>query len=157
MPKNNIEPKLGGRFAFGFGGDPGPEQSGFISEFEPPRVVEFLYGNGNRMRYELHPIDGGTRLYLLDAFAPTFRHDESLSEETGGDLPEGLDTAWRPGFMAGFMIALVNLDGYLAGNGPSLRDAEEMVRRVRAGHHGNEWLALTDEYRRLISESIPRS
>ncbi len=157
MPRNKIEPKPGGRFAFGFGGDPGLAQSGIISEFEPPRVVEFLYGNGNRLRYELHPIEGGTRLYLVDAFDPAFRHDDSLSEQAGGDAPGGLDTPWRPGFMAGFLIALINLDGYLAGKGPTLRDAEEMVRRVHAGEPDKDWSALTDEYRKLISESIPRA
>ena len=156
MPRNVIEPRQGGRFAFGFGGDPGPAQSGIISLFEPPRVVEFLYDNGNRMRYELHPIEGGTRLYLVDAFDPAFEHEPGLSEETGGDLPGGLDTPWRPGFMAGFLIALTNLDRYLAGNGPTLQDAEEMVRRVRAGESDEHWLALTGEYRQLIRESIPR-
>ena len=48
--------------------------------------------------------------------------------------------------MAGFLIALTNLDRYLAGNGPTLQDAEEMVRRVRAGESDEHWLALTGEY-----------
>ena len=157
MPRNQIEAKLGGRFAFGFGGEPGPAQSGVISEFDPPRLVEFLYDNGNRLRYELHPIDGGTRLYLTDAFNPALRHADGLSQEPGADLPGGVDTPWHPGFMAGFLIALINLDGYLAGKGPTLQDAEDMVRRVHAGEHSDDWLALTDEFRKLIRDSIPRA
>jgi uncharacterized protein YndB with AHSA1/START domain len=157
MPRNKIEPKLGGRFAFGFGNDPGAEWSGVISEFEPPRVVEFRYNNGNRLRYELHAIEGGTRLCLVDAYDPAFEREESFSDEAGADLPGGLDTPWRPGFMAGFQIALKNLDGYLAGKGPTLRDAEEMVRRVHAGEYDKGWVALTDEYRKLIRETIPRA
>jgi uncharacterized protein YndB with AHSA1/START domain len=157
MPRNKIEAKPGGRFAFGFGGDPGSTWSGVISEFDPPRALEFRYHNGNRLRYELRPIDGGTRLYLVDAFDPAFRHDDKTSQKAGADQPGGPDTPWRPGFMAGFLIALINLDGYLAGKGPTLQDAEEMVRRVHAGESDKNWLALTDEYRKLISESIPHA
>jgi uncharacterized protein YndB with AHSA1/START domain len=157
MPRNKIEPALGGRFAFGFGGDPGPEQSGVISKFDPPRVVEFLYDKGGWMRYELQAIEGGTRLHLIQAFDPAFRHDDGLSQAAGGDLPGGPDTPWRPGFMAGFLMALINLDAYVAGRGPTLQDAEEMVRRVHAGQPDEKWLALTGDYRKLIAETIPRA
>jgi hypothetical protein len=37
-----------------------------------------------------------------------------------------------------------------------LRDAEKMVRRVHAGEFASDWLALTDEYRTLIRQTIPQ-
>jgi hypothetical protein len=120
-------------------------------------VIDFQYDNGNHMRFELHGIAGGTRLYFIDSYPADFRHADDMSRDAGGDLPGGPDTPWRPGFMAGFLIALVNLDAYVAGQGPTLEDAEEMVKRVHAGEHGSDWLQLTDEYRKLIRETIPSS
>jgi len=155
MPKNRIEANLGGRFAFGFGGEPGTEWDGTITEYTPPEVVDFAYDFGAHMRFELQPIEGGTRLYFIHSFPPDFRHEDDGSRVAGGDLPGGPDTPWRPGFMAGFMTGLINLDSYVEGRGPTVEDQWEMVKRVHSGDFGPEGVQLTDEYRKLVRDTIP--
>ena len=155
MPKNRIEARLGGRFHFTFGQEDDPrEWSGTVAEFTPPEVVDFAYDNGGHMRFELHPIEGGTRLYFIQSFSPDFRQDD-MSHKAGGDLPGGPDTPWRPGFMAGFLIGLIDLDAYVAGHGPTVKDQEEMVERTHAGGHGSDWVTLTEAYRKLVRKTIP--
>ncbi len=124
-------------------------------EFTPPQIVDFSYDDGGNMRFELHPIEGGTRLYFIQSFLPEFRHTDGLEDQPGGDLPGGPDTPWRPGFMAGFMIGLIDLEAYVAGRGPTVEDQWEMVKRVHAGDHGTDWLKLTEAYRKLVGETIP--
>lgn len=167
MPTNRIEAKLGGRFLFTFGGpsDPGA-WSGTITAFTPPNVVEYTFdldvatgekpqprARSRRMRFELHPFEGGTRLYFIHSFPHDFRQDPSSA--VGGDLPGGPDTPWRPGFMSGFLLALIDLDAHVAGHGPTVEDQQEMVKRVHAGIHRSDWLKLTEAYCALIRATIP--
>ena len=78
-----------------------------------------------------------------------------MAHKAGGDLPGGPDTPWRPGFMAGFLIGLIDLDAYVAGHGPTVKDQEEMVERTHAGGHGSDWVTLTEAYRKLVRKTIP--
>jgi uncharacterized protein YndB with AHSA1/START domain len=64
MGASKVEPFVGGRFETMLGG---PHAStGRVTEWEPPRVLEFTWSNTHApdsvVRYELSPMDGGTRL-----------------------------------------------------------------------------------------------
>ena len=81
------------------------------------------------MRFELQPVDGGTKLYFTQFFPAGFKHADGMpeNERLGSDLPGGPDTPWRPGLLAGFHGSLTSLGTYLDGIGPTF---EEMLATV---------------------------
>ena len=113
-----VEPRLGGRCEFWFGG-PNPviadheagdrstwAFSGTITEFTPPRIVHYQLAD-SALRFELTPIDGGTQLVFLHSFSPDFRVPQvTAGADDSYEAPGGPDSPWRPGFMAGFHVML---------------------------------------------------
>ena len=54
-----------------------------------------------------------------------------VADDPGGDLPGGLDTAWRPGFLVGFHHMVDRLDDFLRGTW-TLADNRREGERFRA-------------------------
>ena len=130
-----VEPRLGGRCEFWFGGpnpaivDHEPEDrstwayAGTITEFVPPRVVHYQLGD-SALRFELTPVEGGTQLVFLHAFSPDFHAPQLTAERTTPTRRRVARIRRAPGFMAGFHVMLTQLEAFLDGS----RTAEEGAR-----------------------------
>ena len=150
LPHCRVDRRLGGHWAFTFGGpDLAEAVTGAILAWDPPRLVD--YGG---MRFELEALAKDlTRLTFIHTIAG--KADNKPSNQIGGDLPGGPDTPWRPGFVAGFHAMLDDLAGWLDGTlqPPELIDGAHPAHR---GVHEPRWLALVDVYREHIRQTLPR-
>ncbi len=153
LPHITIEPRLGGRATFTWGGPPDHPTTTEIRAWDPPRLVD--YGG---LRFELAALDDGTtELTFIQSFRTDFRQDQSTVPpgDPGGDLPGGPDTPWRPGFVGGFHLMLDNLATLLSGE---LAPSESRID----GHAPNtlavyppDWVWLCHVYRQHIKATIP--
>jgi uncharacterized protein YndB with AHSA1/START domain len=95
--RGRLDPRVGGAYWFGDDGF-----QGVVGQIEPPRLLRLDDANqGTRFRYELEEVAGGTRMRFVHHIPPGGPYAEFL-DDLGGDLPGGLDTPWRPGFVGGF-------------------------------------------------------
>ena len=142
-----LDPRVGGRYWFGDDGF-----QGAVTAIEPPRRLALTDDNmGQTFVYELSESGTGTRMRFIHRFAPGGAFEEKpdpgvgaeRSWELGGDLPGGLDTPWRPGFVAGFHDMFDRLTGFLAGETPGQGEGRE------------PWFELTRIYRDYIRQATP--
>jgi uncharacterized protein YndB with AHSA1/START domain len=142
-----LDPRVGGRYWFGDDGF-----QGAVTAIEPPRRLALADDNpGQTFAYELSEAETGTQMRFLHRFSPGAAFEEKpdpsvgaeRSWELGGDLPGGLDTPWRPGFVAGFHDMFDRLGAFLAGD-------EEGARGNQA-----RWSELIGVYRDHIRQAIP--
>src|ERR1700721_2677697 len=116
--KGRLEPRPGGRFWFGDDGFQGAVQA-----IEPPRLLRLGDDNGESFQYTLTRVAGGTRMQFLHRIPPRGPGSEipdpggsgEATFDFGGDLPGGLDTPWRPGFVGGFHGMFDELTDFLDG------------------------------------------
>jgi hypothetical protein len=151
LPETKVERRLGGTCGFGWGGP--AEELATVTVWEPPTTVEYTHGDGSYMRFDLEAHDAHTMLRFTMHFLPA-PNNAPVDGDPGGDLPGGLDTAWRPGFLAGFHDFVDRLGPYLSGEW-SLEDTRrELERTVSEGFDAEE-LALQARYRQHILDTIP--
>jgi len=62
------EREAGAKLRFTFPFDEAPVMDGEMLVYDPPSVLEFIWGEGDQLRFELRPDEGGTVLTLLDTF-----------------------------------------------------------------------------------------
>lgn len=165
MPVAEIEPRLGGRCRFSWGGPLAAAEEFTVMVFEPPRRVR--YGNAKcAIEFLLQPEGATTRLTFLHLFASDHR-SQAIDDEPGGGLPAGPDTPWRPGFVAGFHVALDNLRRHLNAQLSPERIAAlsaERVARANAGDKSqsegvgdiNAWQELVKVYGEVLRQACPR-
>jgi uncharacterized protein YndB with AHSA1/START domain len=158
LPEARVDARLGGECAFGWGGPVDAEGATreTITVFEPPTAVQFTSADGSFMRFDLRADGpGATELSFTLHFLPS--GDGAMEDYPGGDLPAGPDTAWRPGFVAGFHEMLDQLGGFLAGEW-TLADNLEGLKAFEADPAGSadhqHWV---DVYRTHIRDTIPAS
>jgi uncharacterized protein YndB with AHSA1/START domain len=166
----------------------GPAQSIFyetkISVLDPKTLVQHDNvppGDAGYMRFELAEHPDGSRLDFVQHFDPAASFPEYPDPEmSGGDLPGGSDTPWRPNFVGGFHAILDNLGNLLDGapleRGQETSDpfARELIdqwllRQVRFEglgeataaeyrrqlHGTGRWMELNKIYRKHIRKTIP--
>ena len=156
LPVTHVERRLGGRCSFTWGGPHKPEQLGEVTVFDPPRAIQYTFGDPRSfLRFELTPVAGGTDLAFTHSFAPgTGTTPFEPSDEYGADLPAGPGSPWRPGFVAGYHAMLDQLDTYLRGEWT----AADTAASLEAHHeHGpsDDSRALIDVYREHIAATCP--
>jgi uncharacterized protein YndB with AHSA1/START domain len=153
LPESRVEPRLGGRCAFGWGGpaDDPVATTGEVTVFDPPSTIEFSFEDGSTMRFDLARDAGGTKL----SFTLHFRlPGEKVEEWPGGDLPAGPDTPWRPGFLAGFHQMLDELELFLRGEWTAT-NRQHHLAEFAAGRPDPEHLRLIDVYREHVATHCP--
>ncbi len=182
--KGRLDPRPGGRFWFGDDGFQGAVQA-----IEPPRLLRLGDDKGDTFQYTLTSVDGGTRMQFIHHIPPggpgtEFPDPGGTGEATfdfGGDLPGGLDTPWRPGFVGGFHDHFDRLGDHLndvlpgarlpptrmstfvynwATKAPGLNDIapDETERRLevfRSLRARERWFELIGLYRAHIRATIP--
>jgi uncharacterized protein YndB with AHSA1/START domain len=145
----SVEPREGGRCSFTWGGD--EEQVGVVRDVEPPRRIVYDLET-SYLRFELEPVDGGTRLVLVHGFTPGAHLEPQ--DWPGGDQPGGEDCPWRPGFSQGFHVMLDALGILLDGAAPAFENVLDWLAAT-----GNDLDAVVDEhvstYREHIREHCP--
>jgi uncharacterized protein YndB with AHSA1/START domain len=67
-----LEPVVGGAVSYGRADDGEAMPDGEITEYDPPRVLAYSWGE-DLLRFELHPRDGGCLLVLTHAFDDRFK------------------------------------------------------------------------------------
>jgi hypothetical protein len=132
--------------------------------FEPPRRVR--YGNSkSAIEFLLEPEGAATRLTFLHLFASHHRL-QAMEGAPDGGLPAGPDTPWRPGFVAGFHVALDNLRRHLDAQLSPERIAASSAERVARANAGdksqsegagdlNAWQELVKTYGEVIRQACP--
>jgi hypothetical protein len=146
-----------------------------IVRFEPKTVIEH-----RGMLFELSAHPDGCKFEFTQSFEPGDTYEEWL-HDLGGDLPGGLDTPWRPGFVGGFHSAFDGLGAILDGKPATDADAppsdplfgpivdEWLKQKVRQGQFSKEdadrygrelrgvaaWNDLNVVYRKHIRDTIP--
>ncbi|HZC17191.1 MAG TPA: SRPBCC domain-containing protein [Caulobacteraceae bacterium] len=181
--KGRLDPRVGGRFWFGDDGFQGE-----VRAVEPPRLLRLGDDKGDTFQYELTAVAGGTRMRFIHHIPPGAfieKPDPTDGPETswdyGGDLPGGLDTPWRPGFVGGFHDMFDQLTDFLGGapqgsrlpetefsafvkkwatSAPGQRvlapeQAEDRDRVYRALRSRERWFELIRLYRDHIKATIP--
>jgi len=182
--KGRLDPRVGGRFWFGDDGFQGAVQA-----IEPPRLLRLGDDKNDTFQYELTEVAGGTRMRFIHHIPAGGPYDEKpdqtgdgeTSWDRGGDLPGGLDTPWRPGFVGGFHDMHDRLADFLDGVpvgsrlpptemstfvkkwatvAPGMNDLTEKQRTERMLVHralrGRErWIELIGAYREHIKATIP--
>ena len=162
LPVSRVDPRLGGEFLFTWGSPEGTEgqSTGTIDEFDPPRAIRYREGDGY-LKFELEPVDGGTRLHFIQHFAPGA--GLTPADYPGSDQPAGPTSPWRPGFCAGFHNFLDALGEFLAGK-LTIEQQRSFIEAVHSGdftgdfppHASREREAeLTDFYRAHIAQNCP--
>jgi uncharacterized protein YndB with AHSA1/START domain len=175
-----LDPRVGGRFWFGDDGFQGE-----VRTIEPPRLLRLADDKGDTFQYELTTVGGGTRMQFIHhiprgAFIEKPDPDDG-SSDYGGDLPGGLDTPWRPGFVGGFHDMFDQLTDFLNGapQGSRLPETEfsafvkkwatvrpgqgdltpeqieERGRAYRSLRSRERWFELIRRYRVHIKATIP--
>ena len=171
----------GGRCVWG--SPDGPYFETKIEQLEPKTLIEHVGANehptGGYMRFELTPHPDGCRFDFTQYFQPG-QTWESYPDDLGGDLPGGIDTPWRPGFVGGFHSAfdglgrvldgLDPLDGYvpadqlfgrLVDHWAARKVNEGELSRQVADRYAKElreaacWNDLNEVYRKHIRDTIP--
>lgn len=151
LPESRVERRLGGACAFGWGGpadDPNASK-GKVTAFEPPTAIQYTFADGSFMRFDLagHGAGDETRLLFTLHFLPGDPSPEDAYP--GADKPAGPDTAWRPGFVAGYHGMLDDLAPFLRG---------EFTAADRAAHlaEGDD-MDLIAVYREHIARQCPKT
>jgi len=175
--KGRLDARVGGRYWFGDDGF-----QGTVDAIEPPRLLRLGDDRSDQFfEYQLSEAAGGTRMRFVHHIPPAGPYEEVFShpdypDDAGGDLPGGLDTPWRPGFVGGFHAMFDELAEFLDGvpcgsrlsatrlsriaQAWTLRHADEFSDDQRArivrGLRGRErWNELNDIYRAHIKATIP--
>ena len=148
LPVSKVERRLGGRCSFSWGGPEEMSVVGEVTEWEPPRVVRYTFGDARSyLRFELFPDGDGTRLLFTQSFAEDEGTDASEDDAyPGADRPAGPDSPWRPGFVAGFHLMLDELDLYLRGEWTDADRARHLAAQI-AGTPEPDYLRMVDIYR----------
>jgi uncharacterized protein YndB with AHSA1/START domain len=92
----------GAPLRFEFRNGEGPTIDGEMLAYDPPRVLEMRWGEGETLRFELQAVEGGTELTFLDALSELGKAardaagwhtclDQLAVELDGGAAP------WKPG------------------------------------------------------------
>ena len=99
------EGRVGGRYVIAFR-EHASTMTGVISAFEPERMLEYSWDEGPKIprgtvRWELNPVEGGTRLVLTQRFARGTAKADVLPFFGGWEafldaLPEGADGTFMP-------------------------------------------------------------
>ena len=137
LPIAEVEPRLGGRCSFTWGGPRGSEMVGVVKEFDPPRLVHYDL-LGSFLRFELEALDERTtRLTLLHRIE---RH--------------GVDTLtlWPADVVLGFHTMVDTLGSVLDGT----RDAEAVRLTIKACENGSilEHLAAIPDAQRAENDRL---
>lgn len=152
LPESRVERVQGGKFAFGWGStaDHPDASRGVVSVFDPPTAVEYAMDDGGSyMRFDLSADgDDQTRLFFTLHFLPGRFEGEEFA---GGDLPGGRDTAWQPGFLAGFHEFLDDLRIHLVG----ALDAEAKMAALTSGEDTPHHPELIVSYREYVRDNCP--
>jgi uncharacterized protein YndB with AHSA1/START domain len=158
LPVSRVERRLGGVCTFSWGGPEEQSIVGEVTEFEPPRVIQYTFGDERSfLRFELAPDGDGTRLSFTQSFAPEEGTDtQEDAAYPAADRPAGPDTPWRPGFVAGFHQMLDELDLYLRGEWTEADRAADLAAHL-ANRPDSEHLRMIDIYRDHIREHCPRA
>jgi uncharacterized protein YndB with AHSA1/START domain len=152
LPETRIDPRLGGVCGFGWGGEIDETNLDTITVWEPPTCVQYSATDGSFMRFDLSPDGEATRLrFTLHYLPPT---DAAMDDMEGGDRPGGPDTAWRPGFLAGFHEMLDDLGPHLRGEWTRADNQAWLDRFVAEGPTA-ESLELQQRYRQHVIDTIP--
>ncbi|HEY3140053.1 MAG TPA: SRPBCC domain-containing protein [Acidimicrobiales bacterium] len=152
LPVTRVERRLGGRCSFTWGG---PEEDGMqvgeVTDFDPPRLVTYSFTEPvSSLRFDLEP-DGSDGTWLRFTLAwPVGASDNEPEDYPGGDLPAGPDTAWRPGFLAGFHGMLDDLALFLDGHWTIANREAEI-----AAYPTPKLQALIDQYRTHLRSHCP--
>ncbi len=155
MPTCHVEPRLGGAANFTFGDPAGVPLSGTVQAWVPPHTTEYAFANGNRLRFELTPVPGGTHVVVVYAYAEGTAA-VPIDDDPGGDAPGGPDSPWQPGFLAGLHLCVDGLQSHLAGRGhQTATETQAAVDIHHAGDHDPRWLDLVVRYRALITRAQP--
>jgi uncharacterized protein YndB with AHSA1/START domain len=152
LPESRVERRLGGACAFGWGSsaDDPAASVGTVTVFDPPRAIQYTFDDGEKfMRFDLAPEGDGTRLSFVHHFGASQGNEPE--DYPGGDLPAGPDTAWRPGFVAGFHEFLDDLAGYLTGQFTALDRTAMVEGRTDPSDHER----MIEVYRAHIREHCP--
>ena len=172
LPVTRIDARLGGCASFTWGS---PEHQAWVTEitvFEPPRVIRFsspnLHGEieprGAHLQFELEPVAGGTRFTFIHHVLPEGRDDLVGLDRRGkdGQLPAGLDTPWKPGFVAGYHGFLDALGLFVSEPMPPERIATESARRVEIANGERQgdlrpegWATLVEAYFDHLEKNCP--
>ena len=159
LPESRVEQRVGGQCAFGWGGsadDPAASR-GIVTVFQPPTTIEYTFegdsavkSDSSFMRFDLSASgESSTRLLFTLHFVPA-PGDDTDHPYVGGDLPAGANSAWRPGFVAGYHEMLDDLRGYLLGEWTAA-DRAANLEHVENERH----LAVIDLYRDHIRRTCP--
>lgn len=150
LPESRVERRLGGACVFGWGSpaDHPNATKETITVWEPPTTVEYTSEDGSFMRFDLEAREESTRLrFTLHFLAGDPTPEDAYS---GADKPAGADTAWRPGFVAGFHDFLDDLRLFLQGEW-SADDRAASLEHIDTEEH----VALIDRYRGHIARACP--
>ncbi|MEY2426410.1 MAG: hypothetical protein QOI61_1982 [Actinomycetota bacterium] len=153
LPESRVERFEGGKFAFGWGSsadDPAASR-GVVSIFDPPTTVEYFYDDGGSyIRFDLSA-DGAEQTRLLFTLHFLAGADQKEDEWPGGDLPAGLGTPWKPGFLAGFHEFLDDLRTHLV----VAIDAEAKLAGLTSGEGNPHNTELIAAYREHVRDNCP--
>jgi uncharacterized protein YndB with AHSA1/START domain len=169
LPATQVEPRLGGKCSFSWGGPVKDSMPAEVTLFDPPRRVRYSDHDGY-IEFVLEDLGGRTRLTFLQHIAAGTGLDPS--DWPGGDQPAGPDTPWKPGFVAGFHGFLDQLDVYLSGrwtreqakpaidtvyaNGDIMKLWEERPESRSPANDPANHEPLIETYREHIKKTYPR-
>jgi uncharacterized protein YndB with AHSA1/START domain len=154
LPESRVERRLGGSYAFGWGGscDVPEATRGTLTVYDPPTAIQYTTPEGSFMRFDLDAEGDTTRMRFTLHYLPNV--DNKVEEYPGGDLPAGLDTAWRPGFLAGFHEMVDRLDGFLRDEWTAEDLQADLQRHMEGSGHDDELIAA---YRAYVASSCPEA
>jgi uncharacterized protein YndB with AHSA1/START domain len=98
--RGRLDLRKGGAYAFETGDD---GFKGVVLEVDIPRRIRFggPTDPAGYFEYELTDTNGATRMRFVQYFPPGGNYGETAGD-SGGDLPAGPDTPWKPGFVGGW-------------------------------------------------------